>query len=93
MDTEMYFAPTVKQLLNSGSEAKLFFPHGKHTTVAIRVKILNPKLYGLRSSLPKEKSAGGKTCLHGAFTALPCRQWGCCKLRCPPGICERMLQQ
>lgn len=35
------------------------FPLGKCTTVAIRVKILNPKSHELRSSLPKEKSAGG----------------------------------
>lgn len=23
------------------------------------------------------------------FTGLPCRQWSCCKLWCPQGICER----
>lgn len=34
-------------------------PLGKRTTVVIRVKALNPKSHGLRSSLPKEKSAGG----------------------------------
>lgn len=72
MDPQIYYVRTIKQLLNSGNYAKLFYPLGKQTTVAVRVKILNHESHGLRSSLPNEKSAGGA--IEGRNASMICSQ-------------------
>lgn len=57
--TEVHFVRTISSCSTVAEKQNSLALLGKCTTVVVRVKTLNPKSRGLRSSLPKEKSAGG----------------------------------